>query len=68
MVYWSYCKNCGTVVDEFESICSGCKEQNTMNKEPLSTFQNVVLTFLLMLAGIGAITTVWTIVELIALR
>ena len=24
MVDWTYCRNCGTVVDEFESVCSGC--------------------------------------------
>ena len=24
MVDWTYCRNCGTVVDEFEKVCSSC--------------------------------------------
>lgn len=27
MVDWTYCRTCGTVVDEFEKICSNCKSR-----------------------------------------
>ena len=33
MVQWMYCRNCGAIVDEFESVCSQCNEQNMLNKE-----------------------------------
>ena len=71
MVDWMYCKNCGTVVDEFETVCSYCKGQNMLNKEPeqkLTTFQNIILCTLLLMSGIGVATTVYAIVEYIALR
>jgi len=29
MVDWTYCRTCGTVVDEFENICSNCKLEIT---------------------------------------
>jgi len=31
MVDWTYCRRCGTVIDEFESICSGCKKSHSWN-------------------------------------
>ena len=33
MVIWKYCKQCGTVVDEFESVCSSCSSDGQWEKE-----------------------------------
>jgi predicted nucleic acid-binding Zn ribbon protein len=35
MVDWTYCRVCGTVIDEFESACSGCEESYDWNKKGL---------------------------------
>ena len=82
MVQWMYCRNCGTVVDEFEKVCSNCMRGYEWNKElqanvvkgydntdvRLTVWQNLAVTAILFLAGIGAATTVYAIVEFIALR
>lgn len=33
MVIWKYCNKCGTVVDEFESVCSACQSDGQWEKE-----------------------------------
>ena len=32
MVDWTYCKNCGTVVDEFENVCTYCSQPHDWQK------------------------------------
>tara|TARA_Y100001937_G_C7047988_1_gene297762 strand:+ start:699 stop:926 length:228 start_codon:yes stop_codon:yes gene_type:complete len=75
MVQWMYCRNCGTIVDEFEKVCSSCmreyewdKKKNNTTEKRLTVWQNLALTAILFLAGVGAATTVYAVVELIALR
>ena len=73
MVNWKYCLRCGNVVDEFESVCSICRlepmwEKYRMPEQKFTTGQKVALSILLSFAAIGAASTVYAIVELIALR
>ena len=33
MTDWAYCRNCGTVVDEFGKVCGGCMSSYKWNEE-----------------------------------
>ena len=33
MTDWAYCRNCGTVIDEFGKVCSGCMDSYKWNEE-----------------------------------
>ena len=68
MVDWTYCKKCGTVVDEFENICSVCKEDTTWNKKDnhkTTSGEVAVMCAIFTLGLIGAITAIWIILDLI---
>ena len=68
MVDWTYCKKCGTVVDEFESVCSVCKEHTMWNKEDnqrMTSGEVAVMGAIFTLGLIGAITAIWIILDLI---
>ena len=68
MVDWTYCKKCGTVVDEFESVCSVCKERTMWYKEDnqrMTSGEVAVNGAIFILGLIGAITAIWIILDLI---